>query len=52
MWKYKDCGSNFDFPEIKRTDAGHVSGIGILGLRKTDSVKFCPECFSVKIERK
>jgi len=27
-----------------------VSGEGILGLRKIDPVKFCPECLSVKIK--
>ena len=52
MWKCGDCGSNFEFPEIKRPDAGHVLGVGILGLKKVNPVRFCPECLSTKIERK
>ena len=51
MWKCGDCDSNFEFPEIKRPDAGLVSGVGILGLKKVNPVRFCPECLSTKIER-
>lgn len=51
MWKCIDCNINFEFPEIKRPDAGLVSGVGILGLRKVKPVRFCPECFSTRIER-
>lgn len=50
MWKCRDCGSNFEFPEVKRPDAGLVSGVGILGLRKLNPVNFCPDCLSTKIE--
>lgn len=52
MWKCRDCGSDFEFPEIKRLDAGHVSGVGILGLIKENPVNFCPDCLSTKIKRK
>lgn len=52
MWECRDCGRKFQFPEIKRPDAGLVSGIGILGLRKVNPVSFCPICLSTKIERK
>ncbi len=51
MWKCMGCGGEFEFPEIKRPDAGHVSGVGILGLRKMKPVSFCPDCLSTKIER-
>lgn len=51
MWKCLNCSSNFKFPEIKRPDAGHVSGVGILGMKKFYPVKFCPKCLSTKIER-
>lgn len=50
MWHCNDCGSSFDFPEIKMPDAGMVSGEGILGLRKAEPVRFCPECLSTKID--
>jgi hypothetical protein len=49
MWKCNTCNSDFEFPEIKIPDAGLVSGIGILGLRKVKQIKFCPECMSTKI---
>lgn len=51
MWKCMDCNINFEFPEIKRPDAGLVSGIDILGFRKVKSIRFCPECLSTRIER-
>jgi hypothetical protein len=50
MWRCKECDSSFDFPEIKRPDAGMISGEGILGLRKVEPVRFCPECLSTKID--
>lgn len=40
MWKCMDCNIDFEFPEIKRPDAGLVSGIDILGFRKVKSLKF------------
>ena len=51
MWHCSDCGNNFDFPEVKKPDAGMVPCDGILGLRKIDPVMFCPECFSTKIQK-
>lgn len=51
MWKCRECGSNFEFPEIKCPDAGPVLRTGILGIIKADSVRFCPDCLSTKIER-
>ena len=52
MYECMDCKSEFDTPEVKRPDAGITNGIGILGMRKMDPVKFCPKCFSTKIEKK
>ena len=51
MWKCMDCNIIFEFPEIKRPDAGPVSGIDILGLRKVKAIKFCHDCLSTRIER-
>lgn len=50
MYECEVCKSEFPFPEVKRPDAGMVSGEGILGIRKIEPVKFCPECLSVKIK--
>lgn len=49
-YECKNCNSEFDVPEVKMPDAGFTNGIGILGMKKMDPVKFCPECFSTKIE--
>lgn len=51
MYKCKKCEEVFPFPEIKRPCAGHVRGEGILGFRKMEPVKFCPECLSTDIEQ-
>lgn len=50
-FKYEctNCNSEFDVPEVKMPDAGFTSGEGILGMKKNNPVKFCPECFSTKI---
>lgn len=52
MWKCRDCGSIFKFPEIKRPDAGHALWVGILGLSKENPVSFCPDCMSTNIKQK
>lgn len=51
MYKCEKCKSEFPFPEVKRPDAGLTKGDGILGYRKMEPVKFCPECFSTKIKK-
>ncbi len=50
MWICESCNEIFEFPEIKRPDAGLVSGIGILGYGKLKPVKFCPVCLSTYIK--
>ncbi len=51
MWKCGHCNTEFEFPEIKKPDAGLVFGVGILGLRKMEPVKFCPSCLSTMIKQ-
>lgn len=49
MYKCKDCEESFVFPETKNLDVGH--GEGILGLPIHTTMKFCPFCMSVNINR-
>lgn len=51
MWKCMNCNIEFEFPEIKKPDAGLVFGVDILGLRKIEPVKFCPKCLSTRINQ-
>lgn len=45
------CKSAFDFPEIKRPDAGTLFAMDIHGNKNSGIVNFCPKCYSTDIQK-
>lgn len=51
LYQCEDCGTHFNFPDIKCPDCGLAFETGILGLRKNEPINFCPKCSSVNIKK-